>query len=347
MTDQFDKTEKQYIELTSGIQRFEHFSVYTDPFLPQIFSHNFVQLHRTFPLDKLLPFFSSVPGLLQANYIHVKAAPEHAFPLLLKQNLVKQGCVVEDELFFARKLENGDLQAGHPLTAWGTEKSLANVKGIIDVHNRRPVGEAFFRPPSSERVSGLQVPIFQFPCKKQAPTIAIKYDKLSNIDQFKEFAKMTGTEDKADKWLAEWDKKTAAAKTKVQKAVGSKTISIMQTNGKDIYVFGKDFGRGGSIIYDKLGLKATKLTQEKAINQGPGYASISLEKLPDFAGDYIFMGPWQAGGDDKGVLDSSIWKNLDAVKQNHVYRIDPIGFYFSDPISLEGQLDYITKSLTK
>ncbi|WP_261772924.1 hypothetical protein, partial [Bacillus tropicus] len=24
-----------------------------------------------------------------------------------------------------------------------------------------------------------------------------------------------------------------------------------------------------------------------------------------------------------------------------------IGFYFSDPISLEGQLDYITKSLTK
>lgn len=37
--------------------------------------------------------------MLQANYIHVKAAPEHTFPLLLKQTLVKQGCVVEDELF--------------------------------------------------------------------------------------------------------------------------------------------------------------------------------------------------------------------------------------------------------
>ena len=56
MTDQFDKTEKQYIELTSGIQRFEQFSVYTDPSLPQIFSHNIVQLHRTFPLYKLLTF---------------------------------------------------------------------------------------------------------------------------------------------------------------------------------------------------------------------------------------------------------------------------------------------------
>lgn len=142
MTDQFDKTEKQYIELTSGIQRFEHFSVYTDPFLPQIFSHNFVQLHRTFPLDKLLPFLSSVPGMLQANYIHVKAAPEHAFPLLLKQTLVKQGCVVEDELFFARKLENGDLQAGHPLTAWGTEKSLADGSSIMNIYDALYIGEA-------------------------------------------------------------------------------------------------------------------------------------------------------------------------------------------------------------
>lgn len=158
---------------------------------------------------------------------------------------------------------------------------------------------------------------------------------------------MTGTEDKAEKWLAEWDKKVAAAKTKIKKAVGDKTISIMQTNGKDIYVFGKDFGRGGSIIYKDLGLQATKLTKEKAIDQGPGYTSISLEKLPDFAGDYIFAGPWQSGGDDGGVFESSIWKNLNAVKNGHVYKMDPIGFYFSDPISLEGQLEFITESLTK
>ncbi|MGW8263546.1 iron(3+)-hydroxamate-binding protein fhuD, partial [Bacillus sp. LR--39] len=35
------------------------------------------------------------------------------------------------------------------------------------------------------------------------------------------------------------------------------------------------------------------------------------------------------------------------VKNGHVYKIDPIGFYFTDPISLEGQLEYITESLTK
>ena len=60
--------------------------------------------------------------MLQANYIHVKAAPEHTFPLLLKQTLVKQGCVVEDELFCKETGKWGPA-VGHPLTAWGTEKA--------------------------------------------------------------------------------------------------------------------------------------------------------------------------------------------------------------------------------
>ncbi|WP_307891999.1 iron-hydroxamate ABC transporter substrate-binding protein [Bacillus swezeyi] len=183
--------------------------------------------------------------------------------------------------------------------------------------------------------------------EKIAPTVALKYDKLDNIEQLKDFAKMTGTEDKAEKWLDEWDKKIAAAKSNIQKAVGDKTVSIMQTNGKDIYVFGDKFGRGGSIIYKDLGLNATKLTKEKAMQKGPGYASISIEKLPEFAGDYIFIGPWESSGDDEGVFDTSIWKNLGAVKNDHVYQIDPVAFYFSDPISLEGQLKFITESLTK
>lgn len=62
--------------------------------------------------------------------------------------------------------------------------------------------------------------------------------------------------------------KVAAAKSKIQKAVGDKTVSIMQTNGKEIFVFGDQFGRGGSIVYQDLGLKATKLTKEKQSTKG-------------------------------------------------------------------------------
>ncbi|MEC2042883.1 GNAT family N-acetyltransferase, partial [Bacillus subtilis] len=56
MTGHYSKTEHQYILLTSESASFDHYSVYRDPQLPQIFSHNFVQLHDTFPLERLLNF---------------------------------------------------------------------------------------------------------------------------------------------------------------------------------------------------------------------------------------------------------------------------------------------------
>lgn len=104
MTGHYSKTEHQYILLTSESASFDHYSVYRDPQLPQIFSHNFVQLHDTFPLERLLNFLPSVPKLLDANYLHLKASPQHVFPLGLKQSLVKSGFVVEDELLYDMKL---------------------------------------------------------------------------------------------------------------------------------------------------------------------------------------------------------------------------------------------------
>lgn len=124
MTEHYSKTEKQYLSLTSVFKPFEQYSVYSDPDLPQIFSHNFVQLRASFPLNSLLSFLPSVSGLLNTNYIHLKASPQHTFPLVLKQSLVKNGFVVEDELFYSIQLDHWGKRAGHPLTGWGTKKAL-------------------------------------------------------------------------------------------------------------------------------------------------------------------------------------------------------------------------------
>ncbi|WP_424766503.1 iron-hydroxamate ABC transporter substrate-binding protein [Paenibacillus sp. sgz302251] len=183
--------------------------------------------------------------------------------------------------------------------------------------------------------------------EKIAPTILIQYGALNYKDQLKEFGKITGTEAKAEEWLASWDAKIAEAKPKLQESVGDKTISIIQTDGKNVYVFGDKFGRGGEILYQELGLNATPATKKETIDQGPGYASISLEKLPEFAGDYIFGGAWTLENTADLLYDSAIWKELPAVKANNVFEIHPIGFYFNDPISLEKQLDFFLTNLVK
>ncbi|MDN4620470.1 ABC transporter substrate-binding protein [Paenibacillus sp. PsM32] len=182
-----------------------------------------------------------------------------------------------------------------------------------------------------------------------APTVAIKYGQYTYKELLQEFGKMTGTEDKAKEVAAAWETKINKLKPQVQAAVGDKTVSILQPYAKGIYAMGDTYGRGGEIIYQALGLKGTPMLQKEAIDSGKGFASLSLENLPDFAGDYIFTSPWGGDGDKDGsnVYNSSLWKDLPAVKNNHVFKIDPVAYYFNDPISMNGQLDYIVKCLTQ
>lgn len=181
-----------------------------------------------------------------------------------------------------------------------------------------------------------------------APTVAVKYGKLNYKDQIVEFGKMTGKEDKAKEWVANWNKKIADYKPKVEAAVGSKTVSILNPYAKGLYVFGHNYGRGGEIIYDEFKLKAPPEAQKAAIDSKTGWASISLEKLPEYAGDFIFTSPWSGDtADPDTVYGSTIWKSLPAVKENRVFQVDPKAFTFNDPISLEAELGFIMEKLTQ
>ncbi|MBO8163567.1 MAG: iron-hydroxamate ABC transporter substrate-binding protein [Brevibacillus sp.] len=184
--------------------------------------------------------------------------------------------------------------------------------------------------------------------EKIAPTVAIEYGKLDYRQQLREFGKMTGREDKANAWIAEWDRKIAESKPKVLAAVRDKTVSILHPYAKGIYAFGHNYARGGEIIYGEFQLKAPPLIQKEAIDSGQGWASLSLERLPDYAGDYIFTSAWSGDdADPEVVYGSSIWKGLPAVKNNRVFNQDPKAAYFNDPISLEKHLAFIVEKLTQ
>ncbi|MNW58710.1 Iron(3+)-hydroxamate-binding protein FhuD precursor [compost metagenome] len=128
--------------------------------------------------------------------------------------------------------------------------------------------------------------------------------------------------------------------------MGDRTVSILNPYAKGLFVFGHNYGRGGEIIYGEFGLKAPAKAQAEAIDSGTGWASISMELLPEYAGDIIFTSPWSGDKTDpKIVYDNPLWKNLPAVKANHVFQLDPTSDSYNDPLTLEGQLQFISDSL--
>ncbi|WP_434751231.1 ABC transporter substrate-binding protein [Paenibacillus amylolyticus] len=179
-----------------------------------------------------------------------------------------------------------------------------------------------------------------------APVVQIEYGKRNFKDLMLEMGKLTNREDAAKAWVTQWNAQINELKPKVVAAVGSRTVSILNPYEKGLYVFGHNYGRGGEIIYGEFGLKAPTKAQAEAIDSGTGWASISMEVLSEYAGDIIFTSPWSGDQSDaKKVYENTLWKNLPAVKANHVYQLDPSSDTYNDPVSLEGQLKFITDSL--
>lgn len=177
-----------------------------------------------------------------------------------------------------------------------------------------------------------------------APTVTLTYDKYDYLEQHIEIGKIVGKEKEARDWVAKWNQKTAEAKQKVQDAIGKdKTVMVIETFGKDLYVYGKNWGRGTEILYQALELKAPEKLQKDVF--GPGYKAISTEVIPQYAGDYIFVG--EGSSTKNSFMESDVWKQLPAVKNNQVIKFDSDSFYFNDPISLEKELDFIVEQLTK
>jgi iron complex transport system substrate-binding protein len=178
-----------------------------------------------------------------------------------------------------------------------------------------------------------------------APTVALTYEKYGYLEQHIEIGKIVGKEKEAKAWVEEWKEKAADAKEKVTAAIGDdKTFMVLEAYGKDMYVYGNNWGRGTEIIYQALELKAPKKLEEDVF--GTGWKAISTEVIPQYAGDYIFVGSG-AGNPDNSFMESDVWKGLPAYKNGNIIKFDSESFYFNDPISLENELEFIVTELTK
>jgi iron complex transport system substrate-binding protein len=120
---------------------------------------------------------------------------------------------------------------------------------------------------------------------------------------------------------------------------------VFESFGKDLYVYGNNWGRGTEVIYQALGLKAPEKLEQDVF--ATGWKAISAEVIPQYAGDYIFVGDGGGNAANNSFMETDVWKGIPAVKNNQVIQFDSASFYFNDPISLEKELDFIVENLTK
>jgi len=187
---------------------------------------------------------------------------------------------------------------------------------------------------------------------KIAPTVVVPWLFGDVYDQLREIARVLDKEKEADDWIAGLEAKAAEGRSALAGKIGQdEIVSIFMAYGKDsLRVYGAR--NIGHMIYRLLQLTPPPFIQQKLADD-PGYESfvyenISMEKLPELAGDRIVMLVYDQEAKDAGGMfnqmeQSSLWKNLDAVKNNRVYDINPDPWFTYAPIAIEKSLDEAVK----
>ena len=160
---------------------------------------------------------------------------------------------------------------------------------------------------------------------KIAPTIV--FDTFAPLNQrLTELGDILNKKEEAAQWIEDY---TDKADKMWESLVAVGTVKPDETASVLTYYPGDRLfvmARAGlsQVLYDSNVLKPGHKIQ-KILDDGTGFAEISTELLPEYAGDRIFiLTPVtdEAKQSTKEMMDSPIWKSLPAVKNGHVYTID-------------------------
>ncbi|QOH60711.1 ABC transporter substrate-binding protein [Paenibacillus polymyxa] len=184
---------------------------------------------------------------------------------------------------------------------------------------------------------------------KIAPTLYIPYGTTTNIyDTVKLFGDITGEKEKAEQFIAAFDKKAAEGCARLKGVIDEKaTFGLYELTDKNaLWIFGDNAGRGGQAVYNALKLNMPK----KTANSKEQTIQLSMEVLPQYDADYMFLttyDPDKKGTALKQLKSSAVWGNLPAVKNNRVFFNDFDTYYRYDPIAITGQIDMIVDMLVE
>lgn len=169
-----------------------------------------------------------------------------------------------------------------------------------------------------------------------APTIVYTWGKLDYLAQQLEIGKVLNKEAEAQAWIDDFSARAKAAGEEIKAKIGENaTVTVFEYDAKTFYVYGNNWARGTEVLYQAMGLGMNDKVKQDAL--GPGYYTLSNEVVPEYAGDYIVLS--SIGGADNTFLESETWKNIPAVKNNRIIKLDAESISYSDPTTLEYLLD--------
>ncbi|MEK3876646.1 ABC transporter substrate-binding protein [Paenibacillus sp. FSL M7-0420] len=159
-----------------------------------------------------------------------------------------------------------------------------------------------------------------------------------------------GIPEKGKAVLAGYDQKVADGKAALQQALGQEKVAVIRLNvaDKTVALFGVN-NRYTGVLYNQFGLTPVPMAAEMTEFQ----SIISEEVIPELGADHIIIFPDNGGWDSEAnqeaikMLDGPLWKNLPAVKNGNIYRMERSHWQSGGITANQMKLDDLLKAMVK
>ncbi|WP_145047416.1 ABC transporter substrate-binding protein [Paenibacillus xylanexedens] len=152
-----------------------------------------------------------------------------------------------------------------------------------------------------------------------APTVLLQ-GRDDWRDELRDIAKIVNKEEQAEQVIQDLVEKEKMAADTLNKRIGDETVLYIRVMEKEIVMHGENIDRG-NFVHKRLGMKPVPNfpQSEKAM-------SVSLEVLPEYDADHLIVQLDDETNPEikkkfEQMLSTSLWKNLKAVKEDHVYMV--------------------------
>lgn len=139
-------------------------------------------------------------------------------------------------------------------------------------------------------------------------------------DELRDMAKILDKEEQAEKVIQDLVAKEKVATDKLHNLIGEETVLYIRVMEKEIVLHGENLDRG-NFVHKRLGMKPLPNFPKDQTAM-----SVSLEVLPEYDADHLIVQLDDETNPEikkkfEDMLSTSLWKNLKAVKQDHVHMV--------------------------
>lgn len=165
---------------------------------------------------------------------------------------------------------------------------------------------------------------------KIAPTVFAETLRGDWKENFALYAKAVHKDDEGKKILSDYDEKVATVKKSLGDKVNQEISMVRFMTGITRIYYTDSFS---GVIFDELGFKRAE-QQEKLFKDdnklGKLAVEVGKEAIPEMDADTLFYFTYTPEGDHKALdtekewINDPLWKKLNAVKNQRVYKVDDV-----------------------